>query len=202
MILELSLLALGLSASAAGALALRRRRPAPAPEPGPPPRGDAPLAAGDAVVLEAGRGEAWSLRRAIRVHEGDADPCLHLFEALTDGAATRVVAWDPARPDRLALLAPAAELAHASGASLEVQIEGVAVLVRAAFRRTVTAAADVPGGLVPTGPVQLSLLRGDDWVEVVMLRGEGGQALGLVGRSLALAAVSVLPGEGRPPDPG
>lgn len=203
MILELSLLAVGLSASAMGALALRRRRAPAEPPPEAPARGGAPLATGDALVLEAGRGEAWSVRRAIRVHEGDADPCLHLFEALTDGAATRVIAWDPTRPERLVLLSLAPALGVAQGASLEVEVDGATALVRTAFRRAVTAAADLPEGLVPTGAVQLTVLRGDDWVEVVLLRGEGApRGLGLVGRSSALSAVSVLPGESPPTNPG
>lgn len=195
MIVELTLLAIGLSASAAGAFALRGRRKPVVEAPRVRVR-ETPVGTGDALVLEAGQGEAWSLRRAVRIQEGDADPCLHLFEADTDGGPARVVAWDPARPELVMLLAASSAIGaeRNSPASLEVELDGARVLVRSELRRSVRAIADGDDGTLPTGAVQLTVLRGDDQVEVVLLRADR-RSVALIGRTRALSSISVLASE-------
>jgi len=133
------------------------------------------------------------LRRGVRFQEGDAEPCLHLFEADTDGGPSRVVAWDPTRPELVVLLSESAALGaeRNAPASLEVELEGTRVLVRRELRRAVRAIADDEAGRLPTGAVQLTVLRGDDQVEVVLLAGNP-QTLALIGRTRALSSISVL----------
>ncbi|MBL8715508.1 MAG: hypothetical protein JNL79_05905 [Myxococcales bacterium] len=195
MIVELTLLAIGLSASAVGAFALRGRRK-PVVEAARVRVRETPVGTGDALVLQAGRGEAWSLRRAVCLKEGEADPCLHLFEADTDGGPARVVAWDPSRPALVVLLGASSSIApqKTAPASLEVELEGARVLVRSELRRSVRAIADGDDGSLPTGAIQLTVLRGDDQVEVVLLHAAQ-RSVALIGRTRALSSISVLASE-------
>ena len=194
MILEVALLVTVVAGSAAAAV--RALRKPASPRPTERPIRATPIGTGDALVLEAGRGEAWSLRRGLEVSEGSAEAFLHLFEADTDGGVPRVVAWESTRPTRVALLRTDEHLAAVSvhqPSSLAFDLEGLEVRVRARLRRTATLVADGPGVLVD-GAREIVILEGDDDVLVVLL-GTGGDACALVGRTRALASISVLASE-------
>ncbi len=166
----------------------------------------APVALGDVLVLDGGHGRSLWLARSLTLAEGEAAPFLVLFEADGPLATRAIVAFDPLRVDEIAVLSPqdlpGATLQGAAALrapmSLEVEIDGAPVVLRNELRRTVVASFDrVPDAegasdLPSPGEVAVATFAGGAHGRAVLVRDARGITRVYVGRTISLAAVSLL----------
>lgn len=193
----IALAAVAAAAAAAGRWISKRARAAPPPKTIEAPIG--PLAIGDVVVLEGGRGRELWIARALVLREGDADPFLVLYEADGPDASRAVVAVEPARAERFGLLTKR-DLAITGGrlpSSIEQVIEGAPIVLASAGRRIADAelriAPEATGAtLLPApGTVSVATYRGGA-ARAVIVSATTGNVSAYVGREIAFGAVSVL----------
>ena len=181
--------------------------------PSPPAAGatssDDPLAVGDVLMLDGGRGgELWLVRR-LAFSESGADPFLFLFEAYPRAGASRaLLAWDPLAPDRVDVLSPtdlqeAAVLSRARSSrppsTLDVPIdhrhEPVQLTMRRVAKGVVITApdADGPSDLpTPGGEMLVARYSGSTDVSALVVRDDAGELFTYAGRRIAVDEASVL----------
>lgn len=174
---------------------LRRTREEP-PFSAPVERG--PIALGDVLVLDGGRGrELWAARELAFV-EGDAPPFLVLFEA--DGRADEraILAWEPAEPDCVAVLKPLPGDDALSRLPTTLEVEGGAGRVSLAARRIATGvftrAPETEGrsDLPHEGAAMVGIYRGGGRAYAVAVRDSSEKLKLYAGHTLSLSSVSVL----------
>jgi len=194
------LLALGatLVAGAAGHWAYARtHRSDPEPKP-PPPQERGPLALGDVIVLDEGRGDELWIARELALCEGEGAPWLVLFEADGPAAARAILAWDPADATSFAVLRPLpiGGIQHVPS-TLEVEVEGASLCLGLIARRTSTAvceaapSAEGASDLAPQGELLVATYRGGARGFAVVAKSHDRTRL-YAGHRVAMHEVSVL----------
>lgn len=173
------------------------------------PHANDPIAIGDVVMLEGGRGEELWLVRRLAFTESDGDPFLVVFEAYPRAAATHaILAWDPLRPERIDLLGPAqleeaAVLAHSRQSrppsTLDVPIddgrERVQLVMRRIAKAELVTSPDAEGRSdLPAGgdAVLVARYSGGADVRALVVRDGAGALFTYAGRAIALDENAVL----------
>jgi hypothetical protein len=174
-----------------------------------------PIALGDVVVLDGGRGAELWVARCLSLREGEGDPFLLLFEA--DGPAARraILAYDPLRNEEIAVLAPRAfpegdvmdgrRMSRPPG-TIEVEVEGETTLLQLEQRKTARGSRDaVPSAegrsdLPPAGEtILVASYRGGAHGRAILARDDAGTVHRYVGRTIPFSSTSVFKNREPPP---
>lgn len=195
------------AAAIAGAAAGRwvygrlRDEQAKSPEDATPPKERGPIALGDVIVLEGGRGKELWVARELSLCESGAAPWLVLFEADGPASARAILAWDPSDATSFAVLVPSpfsgSHHAPSMPSTIEVDVGGAPTCLSLVARRTSTAVLDVApsaegvSDLVPQGELQVGTYRGGSRGFAVVARASDRTRL-YAGHRVSLHEVSVL----------
>jgi hypothetical protein len=190
-----ALVLLGASALGGAALGLwvRGRRADPSAPPTPVPL-RAPIALGDVVVLDEGRGPELWVARQLALRENDQPPWLTLLEADGPAASCAVLACDARDAASFALLRPAPVAAMARVPStLEHEGESLSLVARRSSlgARTSAEGAQGPSELPADGALLVAVYRGGARGVALVVRAPDRTRL-FVGHRVALHEVSVL----------
>lgn len=188
--------------AAAGRWAMTRGRATRPAEPAEPaatatsaPRGErGPIALGDVIVLDEGRGQELWVARELALCEGDDPAWLTLFEADGPASARAILAWDPADAGSFALLRPAPTVGLSLiPSTLEVEGAPLSLTARRTSKAVLSAAPSAEGqsDLAPQGEVLVATYRGGARGFAVVARSHDRTRL-YAGQSMSLHEVSVL----------
>lgn len=169
--LFVALSAAAVAGAAAGRWVYARVRAVPGPVDESPPKERGPIALGDVIVLEGGRGRELWVARELALCEAGAAPWLVLFEADGPASARAILAWDPSDTSSFAVLVPTtsggpAQFPRHFPSTIEVEIEGAPTSLALVARRTSIGVLDVApnaegaSDLVPQGELQVATYQG------------------------------------------
>lgn len=175
-----------------------RKKQGEEPKPEREPKERGPIALGDVIVLDEGRGGELWVARELALCEAGAPPWLVLFEADGPEAARAILAWDPNEPSSFAVLSPRdLKLATRLPSKIEVEVDGAPTCLTLIARRTSLAELDAApsaegaSALAPAGELLVGTYRGGARGFAVVTKTASGAWL-YAGHRVAMHEVSVL----------